>query len=78
MRQKTRKLLITFPTTASAIATEQYCQRHNLPGRLIPVPGSVSAGCGMAWCCAIEQRELLCAALREAGIEPSGFYERMV
>lgn len=42
-------LVVTFPTTAAAMACEQLCGEQGLPGRMIPVPGEISAGCGLAW-----------------------------
>ena len=42
MREKTMKLVITFHTTTQAIAMEAFCQKEELPGRLIPLPGVVS------------------------------------
>lgn len=32
-------LVLTFPTTAAAMACEELCGRAGLPGRMIPVPG---------------------------------------
>ena len=49
MREKTMKLVITFHTTTQAIAMEAFCQKEELPGRLIPLPREISAGCGLAW-----------------------------
>lgn len=49
MRVKSDQLIITFATTSAAMAMEQYCMENNLPGRLIPLPGEISAGCGLAW-----------------------------
>lgn len=49
MRQKRPTLLISFPTTADAMAMEQIAKYHNLEGKLIPVPHFMSTGCGMAW-----------------------------
>lgn len=43
----TRYLLFT-PTTA-AMAMEDYCHEQKIPGRLIPLPQEISAGCGLAW-----------------------------
>ena len=36
MREKKRWLIITFHTTAAAIAMEKLCRAKGLPGRLIP------------------------------------------
>ena len=49
IREKSLKRIITFHTTTDAIAFERYCMENSIPGRLIPVPGEISAGCGMCW-----------------------------
>ena len=56
MRKKELKLVVTFHTTADAMAMEKTCKEKNAPGRLIPVPRAISAGCGLAWCAALEER----------------------
>ena len=38
MRPKTLKLVVTFHTTAAAMAMEALCKAQNLPGS--PLPGS--------------------------------------
>ena len=48
------KAIITFSTTTYALEAERLCKKEGLPGRLIPVPSVISAGCGMAWCVAPE------------------------
>jgi hypothetical protein len=49
MRKKEQKIVITFRTTAEAIALESQCQKEGIPGRLIPVPRQISSGCGLSW-----------------------------
>lgn len=78
MRKQERKLIITFDTTADAMAMEQFCHERGLPGRLIPVPRDISAGCGLAWCAAVEFRETLEKQLHNAGIRVSAIQECMV
>ncbi len=48
------KAIITFSTTTYALEAERLCKKEGLPGRLIPVPSVISAGCGMAWCASPE------------------------
>lgn len=67
-------LVVAFSTTAAAISCEELCQSKGLPGRMIPVPGQVSAGCGLAWKATPEDRVLLESALSEAGIPVEGFF----
>ena len=48
MREKSPRLIVTFHTTAGAIATEQLCRRLGLEGKLISVPRCITSDCGMA------------------------------
>ena len=59
MMEKKRWLLVTFHTTAGAMEMEKRCKAANLPGRLIPVPRSITADCGMAWRAETELRKKL-------------------
>nr|WP_286165957.1 DUF3343 domain-containing protein [Olsenella uli] len=61
-------MVVTFPTTAAALSCEECCQRGGLGGRMIPVPGQISAGCGLAWKTAPEARDELAAALAADGV----------
>lgn len=65
-------LVLTFPTTAAAMACEELCGRAGLPGRMIPVPGQISAGCGLAWKAAPQDQDALVSALAEADIAVEG------
>ncbi len=49
LRAKLPCLILTFYTTADAIAFEEYAKEKKLSGRLIPIPRELSAGCGMAF-----------------------------
>lgn len=75
MREKKLRLVITFHTTAAAIAMEKLCAARGLPGRLIPVPRALTADCGMAWRAEITDRAVLEALAAEESLETEGFYE---
>lgn len=49
MRPKRPTLLVTFPTTTAALGWERQCETKEVPGRLIPVPVTITADCGLAW-----------------------------
>ena len=72
MKKKELRLVITFHTTADAMAMEKACKGKS-EGRLIPVPRELSAGCGIAWSAPLIERSLLEQILSESGIE----YEEM-
>lgn len=78
MRKKELKLVVTFHTTADAMAMEKACKEKGTPGRIIPVPRALSAGCGLAWCAALEDREQIAAVMKETGIEEEEMHECMV
>lgn len=42
-------VVLTFSTTTQAMAMEKRCGENKIPGRLIPVPREITAGCGLAW-----------------------------
>ena len=68
MRRKKLFLIITFSATADAMALEKYCQARDLPGRLIPIPREIHAGCGLAWKTQPEEEERFRSVLPEAGL----------
>lgn len=75
MRKKELKLIVTFHTTADAMAMEKACREDNIPGRLIPVPREISAGCGLAWCAQPDQRENIFLVMEKKGIEQENLHE---
>lgn len=69
MREKVKCIVITFHTTAEAMAMEKFCNRNRISGRLIPVPREISAGCGLAWKISSEESPELLAKMRDTDIE---------
>lgn len=55
MREKKKYTVLTFHTTTEAMAMEEQCHKHEIPGRLIPVPKEITAGCGLAWRMDVEE-----------------------
>ena len=78
MRPKTLKLVITFHTTAAAMAMEKLCKEEHIPGRLIPVPRKLTADCGMAWCAPVEAAARLRALAADRSLEYEGWQELLV
>ena len=78
MRQRERRRVVSFHTTAGAMAAERLCRREGLEGKLISVPRSVTSDCGIAWSAPTELRGELERRFREAGIEAAGFHELVV
>lgn len=69
MLKKKPTLIITFTTTTQAMAMEKFCSQQNLPGRLIPVPREITAGCGLSWKAQPEDKEPLLNAMTAANLK---------
>lgn len=78
MIRKQNKLVITFRTTTDAMAMEKVCKEAGADGRLIPVPKSISAGCGLAWCAKLESEEALRELMQKHNINPENVQECLV
>ena len=68
MIQREMRLVITFHTTTEAMAMELACKSAGAAGRLIPVPPSITAGCGLAWSAAPDARSNLEALMHASGV----------
>lgn len=69
MIEKKTWLLLTFYTTAGAMKLEKLCKENDLPGRLIPVPRSITADCGLAWRCELDLRDRLQVLISDIDVE---------
>ena len=69
MRARERRLIVAFYTTHDAMAFEDFCAARGVPGRLIPLPREISAGCGLAWSAPPGDGAAVRKWLEEAGIE---------
>ena len=68
-------LVITFDSTAFAYAMEKARREDNLEGRLIPLPKSISAGCGASFATKNFDRRFWQEYMAGKGISFSGFYD---
>ena len=75
MRLKQPRLIVTFHTTTAAMGMEAACAKAGLPGRLIPVPREITAGCGMAWSAPPEARAQLESFVKQENITTDGWYQ---
>ena len=78
MRPKTLKLVVTFHTTAAAMAMETLCKAPSVPGRLIPPPRELTADCGMAWCAPLDAEGTLRALADAHHLEYADWQELLV
>ncbi|MDO4203614.1 MAG: DUF3343 domain-containing protein [Selenomonadaceae bacterium] len=75
MREKELRFVVTFHTTAEAMAVEKLCREKAIEGKLISAPRSISADCGIAWSSPPELADIVREAVQSAGIEIQGFHE---
>lgn len=73
-RLRRSAIVLSFTKTTDAMAVEKYCMENNLPGRLIPIPREITAGCGLAWKAGPEDEERLVSALTQAGLKWNGLH----
>lgn len=70
--------MVAFYTAADAMALERLCREKQAGGRMIPVPRSITAGCGLAWSADPACEASLRALLEEGGIRFQGIYRCLV
>ncbi len=68
MRESREFLVITFSETSDAMAAEKLFREMSFPGRIIPVPRQLSAGCGLSWRTETDRGEQAKEVLEAAGI----------
>lgn len=78
MREREKKLAVTFRTTAGAMAMEEACREAGVPGRLIPVPRAITAGCGMCWAAPPAAREALETLVIRKHLDVDGLYDILI
>ena len=59
VREKKKRLIITFETTTAPLKLDIKGKACGIPGRTIPLPSAISAGCGLAWRAELSDRESL-------------------
>ena len=75
VREKKKRLIITFETTTAPLKLDIKGKACGIPGRTIPLPSAISAGCGLAWRAGLSDRESLIAFMKEQDIRWEAMYE---
>ena len=78
MNGKTPRVVVTFHTTAEAMATEKLCNENALDGKLISAPRSLSADCGIAWSAPSTLREAIEKLLADNAVEYDSIHELLL
>ena len=69
MREKKSYQVLTFHTTDAAMEMEAFCKQNGIAGRLVPIPRSLSAGCGIEWRMEAEVYAQYQTCIADCGIE---------
>lgn len=64
----------TFNTTSMAIMFERACRKEGIKAKIIPVPRSLSASCGLACDFPCDERERIDEICRSGNIETEALY----
>lgn len=75
MRPKKLQCVVTFKTTTEAITFEKAAKAAGLSGRLIPLPTTLAAECGLAWKEDPKNKVLLERLLKEHNLVHYKIYE---
>ena len=78
VRTKEERCVVTFRTTTGAMAMECFCKAAGVPGRLIPVPRTITAGCGMCWSAPPDAREAVEELVMREHLMIDGIYAIML
>lgn len=74
MLKKEKKLVITFYTSAEAMATEKACKEYGIIGKLISAPRELTSDCGISYSLNVEDKKKITKLLIDKNIE----YEKIV
>lgn len=74
LREKTLHAVVAFDTMSDAMAFETASKQYGIPGRVIPVPSEIDAGCGMSWSVPIAQRVELEGCIAQHNLAHAGIY----
>lgn len=69
-------LLYTFSSSHAAMEAELTCEQEGLPLRLIPLPSTISAGCGLALLLSFDLQPQVTALLIKSSIPFEAIYRK--
>jgi hypothetical protein len=63
------RYIVTFYNHTGAMAFQKACMDNGVPGKLIPIPEQLEAGCGQVWSAPLTARKGLTALLEDPTLE---------
>lgn len=71
-----RKIIVSFDSTFDVMECEQLFLAAGVPGRIMPLPGSITAGCGLCWAMPFSGDALAAfRAATEGRITPADYHQ---
>ena len=67
--------IITFASVAYAMQFEKTMNKNNIPVKLIPVPRTISASCGMCGRMNVENKEQVLNVCKENNVQYENIYD---
>ena len=78
-RELGRMIVVSFDSTFDVMECERLCLNAGVPGRIIPLPGSITAGCGLCWTMPLSGEALASfRAATEGKIELADYHQLLV
>ena len=78
-RELERMIIVSFDSTFDVMECERLCLDAEVPGRIIPLPGSITAGCGLCWAMPLSGEALASfRAATEGRIEPADYHQLLI
>ncbi len=72
------EILIVFDTTSNAIGAEMALENANIPVKVMNIPSSIRAGCGISLRVAPQDIARAITVLEEKKLVAGGYYKRSV
>ena len=75
MIKKEKKLVITFSMQDDVMAFNRFCKEHNIPGKVIHIPMTLTAGCGLSFETDLDKKNDIEKIFNDTKLFHEGIYE---
>ena len=76
--EKRKRKVFTFHSSTDVTIFRRYCEEKNLPGRIIPVPRSISSSCGSSWMIDYEEYDNFISEINKSDMKYENIYDVML
>jgi len=75
MLEKQKKLVITFAMQDEVVAFNRFCKSNNIEGKIIHIPMSLTAGCGLSYEMDLSYKNKIKQIMNDNKLFYEGIYE---